>query len=112
MEGVAPQAGEAEPVGSPGSPRGVKRKATIPAQDPPACEPPLFGLDPQYWCNTKIFARTLLRLPPFSNFPGSVQLFGHPLRSVQLMGCVVRLHANHQRTMFMRASLPPLFPVL
>jgi hypothetical protein len=74
---------------------------------PPSCDPPLFGLDPLYWCHAKVFARTLQQLPPFSNFPGSVQLFGHPLRSVQLMGCVVRLHANHQRTLFLRALCPP-----
>ena len=87
-----------------GGARGVKRKA--PAVRPIescACDPSLFGLDPQYWCNTKLFVRTLLRLPAYSNFPGSVQLFGHPLRSVQLKGCVVRLHANHQRTLFMCA---------
>jgi hypothetical protein len=88
--------------------RGVKRKAptarpAMPTIEPSACDPSLFGLDPQYWCNTKLFVRTLLKLPAYSNFPGSVQLFGHPLRSVQLKGCVVRLHANHQRTLFMCA---------
>ena len=77
-----------------------------------ACEPPKFGLDPLYWANAKVFARTLLDAQPYSNFEKSVQLFGHPLRTVQLMGAVVRLHANHQRTLFLLDDGSALMPCI
>jgi hypothetical protein len=91
-------------------------------------DPSRLGLDPLFWCNAKMFARTLLDLPGFQNVPGDVgravrggvaglthglgcagstQLQGRPIRSVQLMGCVVRLQFDHtMKAAFIRKLLP------
>ena len=49
----------------------------------------LWGLDPLFWSNVKLFIGQALALPAYPDLPGTQRLYSHPVSKFEILGYVV-----------------------
>jgi len=58
----------------------------------------VWGLDPIYWCNIKLFVSQIKQIQPYSDLKDSYHFLGHPIKHVEIVGYLV--HHRPRRKLF------------